>query len=91
MCCKRHGLADCNLQWADGSALCCWEHRRGFDRTARRVGLNIWPMVCRGSGLALLVLACTGLLAECVHEDRLRYICERWCADTLVFEQEERM
>ena len=31
-------------------------------------------MVCRESGLALLVLACTGLLAECRHEDMLQSI-----------------
>ena len=72
MCCKRHCLVGGDLHWADGSVLCCWEHRRGFDRTARRVGLNIWPMVCRESGLAWLVLACTGLLAECRHEDMLQ-------------------
>ena len=48
------------------------EHRHDFDHTAHRVGLNIWPMVCRESGLALLVLACTGLLAECRHEDMLQ-------------------
>ena len=48
------------------------EHRHDFDHTAHRVGLNIWPMVCRESGLALLVLACTGLLAECRQDDMLQ-------------------
>ena len=32
--------------------------------------------VCRESGVALPVLACAGLLAECVNEDTFRYICE---------------